>query len=217
MVSYVTGSTSFLKPLTAEEESLYIDKYNNGDMEAKNKLIEHNLRLVAHIAKKYSLKGYDSDDIISIGTIGLIKAIGSFKPGKGTQLATYAARCIENEILMTIRSGKKTAGEVLLQDPVGKDKDGKEITLMDKLTAEGEESVFEEVSLKLRIKELYEKMREVLCDREREILEMRYGLSGCEALTQMEISEMMGISRSYVSRIEKKAIGKLFKKMSKEE
>ncbi|MBQ4629482.1 MAG: RNA polymerase sporulation sigma factor SigK [Clostridia bacterium] len=215
-VSYVTSSTSFLQPLTPQEEADYIEKFKNGDTDAKNKLIEHNLRLVAHIAKKYTLKGFDSDDVISIGTIGLIKAIGSFKSGKGANLATYAARCIENEILMTIRSGKKSAGEVLLQDPVGKDKDGKEITLMDKLTAEGEESVFEEVSLKLRIKELYEKMREALCDREREILEMRYGLAGCDALTQMEISEMMGISRSYVSRIEKKAIGKLCKKMSKE-
>ncbi|MBQ4528185.1 MAG: sigma-70 family RNA polymerase sigma factor, partial [Clostridia bacterium] len=167
-------------------------------------------------AKKYTLKGYDSDDIISIGTIGLIKAITSFNPDKGATLGTFAARCIENEILMTVRSGKKSAGEVLLQDPVGKDKDGKEVTLMDKLTAEGEESVFEEVSLKLRIRELYEKMREALCDRERRILEMRYGLCGGEALTQMEISEIMGISRSYVSRIEKKAIGKLCRKMSRE-
>lgn len=216
MVSYVTGSTSFLKPLSAEEEALYMQKYKSGDLDAKNKLIEHNLRLVAHIAKKYSLKGYDSDDIISIGTIGLIKAIGSFDISKGARFSTYAARCIENEILMTIRSGKKNAGEVLLHDPVGKDKDGKEITLMDKLTLEGEESVFEEVNLKLRIKELYRKMKEALGEREREIIELRYGLSGCEALTQMEISEMMGISRSYVSRIEKKAIGKLFKKMSKE-
>ena len=216
MVSYVTGSTSFLKPLTAEEELKYIEKFRNGDMAAKDKLIEHNLRLVAHIAKKYTLKGYDSDDIISIGTIGLIKAITSFNPDKGATLGTFAARCIENEILMTVRSGKKSAGEVLLQDPVGKDKDGKEVTLMDKLTAEGEESVFEEVSLKLRIRELYEKMREALCDRERRILEMRYGLCGGEALTQMEISEIMGISRSYVSRIEKKAIGKLCRKMSRE-
>lgn len=215
-VSYVTGSASFLKPLTCDEEAKYIERVQNGDREAKNKLIEHNLRLVAHVAKKYTLKGYDSDDVISIGTIGLIKAIGSFKPDKGANLATYAARCIENEILMTIRSGKKSRSEILLQDPVGKDKDGKEVTLMDKLTAEGEESVFEEVSLKLRIKELYERMRDALCDREREILELRYGLAGCEALTQIEISQMMGISRSYVSRIEKKAIGKLFKKMSKE-
>ena len=151
MASYVTGSSSFLKPLSAEDEAKYIRDFQNGDAEAKNKLIEHNLRLVAHIAKKYSLKGYDSDDVISIGTIGLIKAIDSFKTGKGTHLATYAARCIENEILMTVRSGKKNQGEVLLQDPIGKDKDGKEITLIDKLSND-EESVFDEVNVKFRIR-----------------------------------------------------------------
>lgn len=212
MVSYVTGSSSFLKPLSPEEEAMYIQKYQEGDLQAKNKLIEHNLRLVAHIAKKYSLKGYDSDDVISIGTIGLIKAIGSFKPAKGAHLATYAARCIENEILMTIRSGKKNMGEVLLQDPIGKDKDGKEITLIDKLSND-EESVFDEVNLKLRIRELYREMKTALSLRERKVLELRYGLAGCDALTQKEISHMLGISRSYVSRIEKKAIKKLFKRM----
>ena len=216
MVSYVTGSSSFLKPLAPQEESMYIERCKNGDNKAKNKLIEHNLRLVAHIAKKYSLKGYDSDDIISIGTIGLIKAIDSFNPGKGAQLATYAARCIENEILMTIRSGKKTLGEVLLQDPIGKDKDGREITLIDKLSNDGE-SVFDEVNLKLRIIELYREMKEALTNRERKVLELRYGLCGYDVLTQKEISHMLGISRSYVSRIEKKAIKKLFKKMSDDE
>ncbi len=216
MVSYVTGSSSFLKPLSSEEEANYIAQSKNGDKEAKNKLIEHNLRLVAHIAKKYSLKGYDSDDIISIGTIGLIKAIDSFNAGKGAQLATYAARCIENEILMTIRQGKKTQGEVMLQDPIGKDREGREITLIDKLSNDGE-SVFEEVNLRLRISELYRQMKLALTQREQRVLEFRYGLCGCDALTQKEISKLLKISRSYVSRIEKKAIKKLFKKMGSDE
>lgn len=216
MVSYVTGSSSFLKPLSSEEEANYIAQSKNGDKEAKNKLIEHNLRLVAHIAKKYSLKGYDSDDIISIGTIGLIKAIDSFNAGKGAQLATYAARCIENEILMTIRQGKKTQGEVMLQDPIGKDREGREITLIDKLSNDGE-SVFEEVNLRLRISELYRQMKLALTQREQRVLEFRYGLCGCDTLTQKEISKLLKISRSYVSRIEKKAIKKLFKKMGSDE
>lgn len=216
MVSYVTGSATFLKPLKQKEEAQYIEKMQSGDKEAKNILIEHNLRLVAHIAKKYSLKGYDSEDIISIGTIGLIKAISSFNPTKGTNLSTYASRCIENEIRMTVRSGKKNMGEVLLQDPIGKDKDGKNVTLIDKLSND-DESIFDNVNLKLRIRELYREMRKVLEDREKKVLELRYGLCGADVLTQKEISDMMGISRSYVSRIEKKAIKKLFKSMSSED
>lgn len=216
MVSYVTGSASFLKPLSAAEEAECIEKMAMGDKGAKNKLIEHNLRLVAHIAKKYSLKGYDSDDIISIGTIGLIKAISSFNPGKGTNLSTYAARCIENEIRMTVRSGKKNMGEVLLQDPIGKDKEGRNVSLIDKLSND-DESIFDSVNLKLRISELYREMKAVLCDREKRVLELRYGLCGADVLTQKEISDMLGISRSYVSRIEKKAIKKLFKSMSSED
>ncbi len=212
MVSYVTGSSSFLKPLSENEEEECIVKSKNGDREAKNKLIEHNLRLVAHIAKKYTLKGYDSDDIISIGTIGLIKAIDSFNKDKGAQLATYAARCIENEILMTIRQGKKTKGEVMLQDPIGKDKEGREITVIDKLPNDAE-SVFDQVNLSLAIAELYRQMKLALTQRERKVLEFRYGLCGADVLTQKEISNMLKISRSYVSRIEKKAIKKLFKKM----
>ncbi len=216
LVSYVSPGNSFLKPLTSREEAMYIERWKNGDTEAKNKLIEHNLRLVAHIAKKYSLKGYDSDDVISIGTIGLIKAITSYNPEKKVSLATYSARCIENEILMTLRRGKKTQGEVLLQDTVGTDKDGKEISLLDKIGS-NEETVFEEVNLRLRIKELYREMKSALTGRERRVLELRYGLCGCDVLTQKEISSIMGISRSYVSRIEKKAIKKLVKRMTKEE
>jgi len=207
MVSYVTNVSSFAKPLTPEEEAMYIKRCQSGDKEARNILIERNLRLVAHVVKKYPAAG-DSDDLISIGTIGLIKAIGTFKGDKGTRLATYAARCIENEILMSMRQSKKRQNEVLLQDPVGKDDEGKEISLMDKLGSDGED-VFEEVETKIRIGELYDKIGKVLSARERKIMELRYGLGGGGTFTQKEIASLMGISRSYVSRIEKKAIGKL--------
>lgn len=208
MASYVTNVNSFEKPLSADEERQYLVKYKNGDNSARNILIERNLRLVAHIVKKYSSNANNADDLISIGTIGLIKSITSFDVDKGTRLATYAARCIENEILMSLRSGKKRQNEVLLQDPVGKDSEGKEISLIDKLGTDSE-SVFDEVEVKLQIKTLYEKMKEALKSRERRILELRYGLCGGETFTQKEIAKMMNISRSYVSRIEKKAIKKL--------
>ena len=215
LASFVTVSNSFLKPLSAKEEKEELLKLSLGDEKARNKLIEHNLRLVAHIAKKYTLKGYDNDDIISIGTIGLIKGVSSFKMDKGVNLATYVSRCIENEILMTIRQGKKTLNEVLLQDSVGKDKDGKEVALIDKLQND-DESVFDEVNLKLRIKELYMQIKNTLNDRERKIIALRYGIFGKDSLTQKEISKILGISRSYVSRIEKKALKKLMNAMSYE-
>lgn len=208
MASYVTSASSFAKPLSPEEEQEYLERSKNGDKDARDILIERNLRLVAHIVKKYSASGTDTDDLISIGTIGLIKAISSFKENKGVRLATYAARCIENEILMSFRASKKHQNEVLLQDPVGKDSEGKEISLIDKL-ANDEESVFDEVDTKIQIKALYEKMKEVLLKRERQILELRYGLCNHSSLTQKEIAGMMNISRSYVSKIEKKAIKKL--------
>lgn len=211
-LSYVTNVSSFAKPLTGEEEKMYLERYRNGDNDARNILIERNLRLVAHVVKKYPAAG-DTDDLISIGTIGLIKAISSFKADKGTRLATYAARCIENEILMSMRQSKKRQGEVLLQDPVGKDSEGKEISLMDKLASDAED-VFEEVETKLRIKELYEKLSLILSKREKRIIELRYGLCGMNSLTQKEIASLLGISRSYVSRIEKKALSKLFDKLS---
>lgn len=215
MISYVSGVNSFQHPLTAKEETMYLEKYASGDKEARNILIERNLRLVAHIVKKYSAIDYDNDDLISIGTIGLIKAVSSFKPDKGTRLATYAAKCIENEILMALRANKKRQNEVLLQDPVGKDKDGREITLIDKLSDDGE-NVFEEVDMKLQIKALYKNMRYILTPREKKIIELRYGLAGGDVYTQHDIAEMLNISRSYVSRIEKKAIGKLFKKLNED-
>ena len=207
MASYVTNVNSFAKPLSAEEEKEYLERYENGDSSARDILIERNLRLVAHIVKKYSSSN-DTDDLISIGTIGLIKAISSFNAEKGTRLATYAARCIENEILMSLRANKKRQSEVLLQDPMGKDSEGKEISLIDKLSND-EESVFDEVETKIQIKTLYEKMKQALKFRERKILELRYGLCDSDSLTQKEIAKMMNISRSYVSRIEKRAIKKL--------
>ncbi|MBO5007655.1 MAG: RNA polymerase sporulation sigma factor SigK [Clostridia bacterium] len=211
MLSYVTNVSSFAKPLTPDEEKMYLERYKNGDKEAKNILIERNLRLVAHVVKKYPAAG-DNDDLISIGTIGLIKAITSYNVDKGTRLATYAARCIENEILMSMRSNKKRQAEVLLQDPVGTDAEGKEISLMDKIGSDGED-VFEEVETKLQIKELYEKLATALGKREKKIIELRYGLCGGNSFTQKEIAKLLGISRSYVSRIEKKALKKLSDKL----
>lgn len=210
LVSYVSSNTSFPKPLTPEEESYYLQLYEQGDEEAKNILVERNLRLVAHIVKKYHNTGREVDDLISIGTIGLIKAITTFNRQKGTRLATYAARCIENEILMTIRSNKKTKSEVSLQDPIGIDKEGNEISLIDILGTECDE-VLDEVELKIQVRRLYEKMSKVLRSREKTVLQLRYGLANGGSKTQREIAKMLGISRSYVSRIEKRAIKKLSK------
>lgn len=210
------GCASFPKPLNEEEEIYYIEKYKKGDTQARNILIEHNLRLVAHIAKKYisvgRMNSVDFDDIISIGTIGLIKGIDSFNTDKNVRLATYAARCIENEILMYIRSSKKFSGDVFLQDPVGHDFDGNEITVMDIVKTE-EDPISYEVSTKLEIASMLDKMKTSLDDRERIILKMRYGLYNGEEITQREIAKMLGISRSYVSRIEKKALKKISSEM----
>ncbi|MEA4973351.1 MAG: RNA polymerase sporulation sigma factor SigK [Candidatus Metalachnospira sp.] len=210
------GCASFPKPLSEEEELLYIEKYKEGDTEARNILIEHNLRLVAHVAKKYisigRMNSVDFDDIISIGTIGLIKGIDSFNTDKNVRLATYAARCIENEILMYIRSSKKFSGDVFLQDPVGHDFDGNEITVMDIVKTE-EDPISYEVSTKLEIASMLDKMKTSLDDRERLIIKMRYGLYNGEEITQREIAKMLGISRSYVSRIEKKALKKIGSEM----
>lgn len=210
---YVTGNTTFPKPLSEKEEELYLKKFKDGDVEAKSILIERNLRLVAHIVKKYSFPNKDIDDLISIGTVGLIKAIDSFNVGKGTRLATYAARCIENEILMLFRNNKKTKGEVYLQDPIGIDKEGNEICLIDVLSRE-EDSVVEAVENSLQVKALYNKMQSALNNREKEIIQMRYGLFDGDVKTQREIALILGISRSYVSRIEKKALKKLFKEFN---
>ncbi len=211
-LGYVSGTNSFPQPLSAEEETKYIEAYKGGSEDARNTLIERNLRLVAHIVKKYSTFSSDSDDLISIGTIGLIKAISTFDMSKGTRLATYAARCIENEILMQIRSAKKIQSEVSLHDPIGVDREGNEITLIDVIGNEAD-SVIDEVELKIQVKRLYNKMKAVLKNREKVVLELRYGLLNGASKTQREIAGMLGISRSYVSRIEKKAIKKLSKEL----
>ena len=192
----------------------YLKRMREGDREAKNILIERNLRLVAHLAKKYSTSGQDNEDLISIGTIGLIKGISTFNPKKGAKLATYAARCIENEIRMSIRNSKKFQNEVSISDKIGTDSEGNEITLIDILEDTSPE-ISDTVSLKLETSEMLSSMKDVLSERESEIIAMRFGLFGMAEKTQSEVAEKFGISRSYVSRIEKKAILKLREKMRK--
>lgn len=208
VVGYISNNNLFPEPLTAEEEKIYLEEFANGDEEARNILIERNLRLVAHVAKKYNSANADQEDLISIGTIGLIKGINSFNISKGARLSTYISRCIENEILMYLRSTKKLGAEVYLEDTIGKDKDDNSVTLKEVLE-NNEKNIEDEVDLKLKVKKLYDKIKEVLKDREKTIIELRFGLNGDKPKTQKQIAKMMGISRSYVSRIETKAIGKL--------
>ncbi|MCL2526917.1 MAG: RNA polymerase sporulation sigma factor SigK [Defluviitaleaceae bacterium] len=211
-LGYLSGGNSFPTPLSAEDEHKYLLEYAEGNEDAKNILIERNLRLVAHVAKKYSNHSKDSEDLISVGTIGLIKAITSYKPDKGTRLATYAARCIDNEILMHIRAAKKYSGDVYLQDIVGMDREGNEVRIEDKI-ADDTDPVDDQVNLKMQIKRLYDVIHRVLHGREKTVIELRYGLAAIDEMTQREIATMLDISRSYVSRIEKKALGKLGKEM----
>ena len=199
---------TFLKPLSAPEETCYLQKYQEGDQEARNILIERNLRLVAHIVKKYQGVEEDLDDLISIGTIGLIKAIHTFNGEKSNRLSTYAARCIDNELLMLLRSKKKTNKEVSLYEPIGTDKEGNEINLLDVIENEPVD-VVDHYSLKEDIKKLYSLLDQILSERELEVLKLRYGLYGEKELTQREIAKRLNISRSYVSRIEKNAVLKL--------
>jgi len=206
LLGHVSGG-NFPEPLSASEERDCVLRMCAGDREARDRLIEHNLRLVAHIVKKYSHSG-DPDDLISIGTIGLIKAVESFDGEKNTRLATYAARCIENEILMHLRHEKKFASEVSISEPIGCDGEGNEVSLMDVLVGDGED-ICEKVDRKESIRSLYQKIKTKLFGRERDIILMRYGLFGREAMTQKAVAESLGISRSYVSRIEKKAVGRL--------
>jgi len=212
LLSYITNNNSFPKPLTAAEEREMLARFADGDIDARNILIEHNLRLVAHIVKKYSNHLKDAEDFISVGTIGLIKAISTYNANKGTKLATYAARCIDNEILMFLRSSKKYSNDVYLQEPIGIDKDGNEVTMEDKI-ADDKNPIEDQVNLKMQIKLLKEKMKKALKGREITVIELRYGLSANDEITQREIADMLGISRSYVSRIEKKALKKLLKEM----
>ena len=207
---------SFEKPLTPEEELKYLTKFKEEQDEyAKEILIERNMRLVAHIAKKYNNSSDDQDDLISIGTIGLIKAIETYNIEKGTRLATYASKCIENEILMNIRTNKKNKVQVSLQDPIGMDKEGNEISLIDVLGTDID-YILEQVELKVQISKLYEQLDKILTKREKEIILLRYGLTTCGYKTQREIAEKLQISRSYVSRIEKRALKKLQKELKSE-
>ncbi|MEE0883723.1 MAG: RNA polymerase sporulation sigma factor SigK [Faecalimonas sp.] len=199
---------TFPPSLSAEEEQYYLQKYLEGDLEAKHILIERNLRLVAHVMKKYQHLEENQEDLISIGTIGLIKAIITFNPDKNNRLGTYAARCIENEILMMLRTRKKISKEVSLYEPIGTDREGNEIQLYDIMEAE-DTDIQAKIGLKDDILLLYDKIESVLSPRERLVLKMRYGLYNQEEYTQREIAEQLGISRSYVSRIEKSAIEKL--------
>lgn len=210
LLSYISGTGSFPKPLSAEEERKYIELYRSGDKHAKEVLIEHNLRLVAHIAKKYTGSVRDSEDIISIGTIGLIKGISSFDPSKGTRLATYVARCVDNEILMLMRAQKKTQGDISLNETIGTDKEGNQIMLIDVMKCDNAD-IFDEINSDIQVRQLYKNIKDELDDRERKVILLRYGLSGKRCHTQKEVAKMLNISRSYVSRIEKKAVGKLGK------
>jgi len=203
----VVGGSSYPKPLPADQEAECIRLMKQGDLSAKEKLITHNMRLVAHVVKKYS-GAAETDDLISVGSIGLIKAINTYEPGKGTGLATYTARCIENEILMLLRANKKHKNDVSLSDPVGADKDGNELTLMD-LLCEKEDSVFERVDKSIEREKFLEFIRGVLTKREYTVLCLRYGLKGEKNYAQREVASFLKISRSYISRIEKKAVEKL--------
>ena len=199
---------TFQKPLTTEEEKIYLQKYKQGDLQARDVLIERNLRLVAHVVKKYQGAGEDLDDLISIGTIGLIKAVSTYDMTKGSRLATYAARCIDNELLMMLRSRKKMSREVSLYEPIGTDKEGNEIHLMDIM--EGKEMDITAACIhKESVTKLYHLLGEILTPLEYDVIKYRYGLFGEKELTQRTIAKRLGISRSYVSRIEKNAILKL--------
>jgi len=206
---HVTGAGSFPPPLSSKKESELLEKSKNGNIEARNILIEHNLRLVAHIVKKYYTANCDQDDLISIGTIGLIKAITTFKANKGIRLATYAARCIENEILMYFRNLKKSSQDIYISDPIDTDKDGNALTLIDIISDDYDLS--EEVDTKIKLEKLKVLLSGSLTEREKKILEMRYGLNGQKELTQRDIAKKLGISRSYVSRIETATLEKLKK------
>lgn len=210
MTGYVSGSATFPKALTPEEEEKYLALYAHGDENAKNILIERNLRLVAHIAKKYS-DDRNAEDLISIGTIGLIKGIKTFNPDKKRKLSSYVSRCIENEVLMYLRSTKKQRNEVYIDDRIGTDRDGNSMTLAD-ILPNNEPDIADIVSDDIETRKLYNAMKAVLSPTEYSIIVKRYGLGGARRLTQQEIADTLGISRSYVSRIEKKCLAKLSQK-----
>ena len=204
---HVTGAGAFPPALKAKEEQELIKRYEDGDTDAKNKLIEHNLRLVAHVVKKYYTGQVEQDDLISIGTIGLIKAISTFKSSKGIRLATYAARCIENEILMYFRNLRKSANDVFISDPIDTDRDGNALTLIDVIS--DNDDIADNIAIKMQLTKLKSAIDNALDKREKTIIYHRYGIGGYEELTQAQIAQKLHISRSYVSRIEKAAILKL--------
>ena len=205
---------TFPKPLSHGEEKLYLKRCKEGDQTARNMLIEHNMRLVAHVVKKYQCQDYDTEDLLSAGTIGLIKAVNTFDVDKGSRLATYAARCVENETLMLLRAGKKRAKEVSLFEPIGTDKDGETVSLVDVIEMENPKTI-DQLILDQDIKELYQAFDQKLTENEKQVISMRYGLFKGKEHTQREVAGVLGISRSYVSRIEKKAIGKLREEFEK--
>ena len=204
---HLSGSSSFPPPLSAKRERECLEAMKKGDINAKNELIEHNLRLVAHIIKKYYSSSVQQDDLIPIGTIGLIKAINTFDPDKGTRLATYAARCIENEILMQFRAQKKTAQDISVNEPIDTDSEGNPLTLMDIISTEDE--IVEDIYKMTMLKKLSAEVEKIKDPREKAIIMMRYGLDGMRPMTQLEVSKRLNISRSYVSRIEKKTLKEL--------
>lgn len=212
-VLHVTGPGSFPQPLSEKEEKTYLVEMKQGDKRARSKLIEHNLRLVAHIVKKYYSSTNDQDDLVSIGTIGLIKAIDSFDLSKGIRLSSYAARCIENEVLMFFRNSKKSAQDVSMNEPIDTDKDGNALVLMDVMSVE--DCIIDELDTKIKSEKLLSYMDEVLSDREKRVILLRYGLDGNQQLAQREVAKILGISRSYVSRIEKKALSTLNKRFNR--
>lgn len=209
-ILHVCGSGSFPKPLSQKEEMIYLEKFKNGDIEARNKLVEHNLRLVAHIIKKYYGIQSEQDDLVSIGTIGLIKAINTYKPDKKIRLSSYASRCIENEILMHFRNTKKSSQDISLNETIDTDKDGNPLTLLDIMAVD--DNILDNLDLKLNSQKLGQFMKEELDEREKTIIILRYGLNGKKPLTQKEVAKLLDISRSYVSRIETKALKVLRKR-----
>ena len=209
-ILHVCGSGSFPKPLSEKQEREYLKQFANGNLDARNKLVEHNLRLVAHIIKKYYGVQSEQDDLVSIGAIGLIKAINTFNPNKNIRLSSYASRCIENEILMHFRNSKKSSQDISLNETIDTDKDGNPLTLLDIMSVD--DNILDNLDLKLNSKKLGQFIGEELDERERRIIVMRYGLNGNEPMTQKDVAKLLDISRSYVSRIETKALKKLRKR-----
>lgn len=207
---HIKNSGSFPPALSAKEETMYFEKFKQGDCQAKNKLVEHNLRLVAHIIKKYHSSSEEQDDLISIGTIGLIKAVNTFDNNKGIKFATYASKCIDNEVLMYYRTKKKSSNEVSISEPIDIDSEGNPLTLIDIISVD--DTIADDIDRNIKIKQLYQYVEELTDEREKAITVMRYGLYGSVPMTQKQVAQKLDISRSYVSRIEKKVLEKLRKK-----